>query len=384
LAQATPTSPQSGNPSGGGTAMAVAAASKASRPRPASRRRLLAGALLVVVGLRLLAAASSFVAPSGSSAAPITVSRGRGLRPLHRDRHAALSARGGGEDDAYEFVPAEVTTALLKQGQQFSGIVTKVMNFGAFVDIGADRDGLVPRSKLQKGFTENTADVVKEGQAVTVWVVENGDKLTLSMVQSKAMPFQPRADLSLFEGIDSSEWLTGVVNDIKPFGAFVSIKPPSGGEAVAQGLVHLTQIKDSYVENVEDEVTVGQEVKVRILSVDSAANKIALSMKEEGGGAGGAKGGPPDVSGFDTVTDADWLPGVVKSLVNFGAFVEVTPPDGPPAQGLLHISQIKEGFIEDPGEELEVDQEVKVRVMEVNPETGKLSLSMREKAAAME
>merc|ERR1711879_1099023 len=90
-----------------------------------------------------------------------------------------------------------------------------------------------------------------------------------------------------------------------------------------------------------------------------------------------------DVSGFSDVPDTAWLPGVVRSVTNYGAFVAVSPPDGGAAvDGLLHISQIKEGFIEDPGEELELEQEVSVRVLKVEVGAGRLALSMRPKASA--
>merc|ERR1719264_1545448 len=163
------------------------------------------------------------------------------------------------------------------------------------------------------------------------------------------------------------------------YGAFVEVEPPSGNPA--QGLVHITQIKDGFVESVEDEVAVGQKVKVRVLEVDSAAKKLKLTMRSAGDASGGKS--VTDVSALVDIPDTEWLPGVVKDLVNFGAFVSVTPPNGGnPIDGLVHISQIKEGFIEDPGEELEFEQEVKVRVLEVNTETGKVALTMRPKASA--
>merc|ERR1719210_2929695 len=102
-------------------------------------------------------------------------------------------------------------------------------------------------------------------------------------------------------------------------------------------------------------------------------------MKEQAAGGGGKA----DLDAFSGLPDDEWVPGVVKSLVNFGAFVEVKEPGGDKAaQGLVHISQIKDGIVDDPGEELEVDQEVKVRVISVDVAGGKLSLSMREKAPA--
>jgi len=85
------------------------------------------------------------------------------------------------------------------------------------------------------------------------------------------------------------------------------------------------------------------------------------------------------VSAFSEISDEEWLEGTVKGIVNFGAFVEVTAPGGAPVQGLVHLSQIRDGYVEDAGEELEMDQEVKVRVIGVDSDKGKVSFSMKEK-----
>lgn len=330
---------------------------------------LVAAGAAVTAGLRGLGFVAS---PSVGISNPCTPASQR-LRSTH-----IVSARGGAED--YEFRAAEVFGAP-KVGDKFSGVVTRVLDFGCFVDFGGKKEGLVPRSKLTEKYVENlkVQDVVQEGQGVTVWISEvNGEKVTLSMAQNKVGP-RPAArgppDVSGFEGVSDQEWLAGKVVSVMTYGAFVEVTPPAGNPA--QGLVHVTQIKDGFVEDVSDEVTIGQDVKVRVLEVDTEAKKLKLTMKSAAPGGKGVK----DVSAFVDVPDTEWLPGVVKELVNFGAFVSVTPPNGGAAvDGLLHISQIKEGFIEDPGEELEFDQEIKVRILEVNQEAGNLALTMRPKA----
>merc|ERR1712061_92875 len=94
------------------------------------------------------------------------------------------------------------------------------------------------------------------------------------------------ADLSPFEGIASDQWLTGKVARIANFGAFVTVTAPDS-DAEADGLVHVTQIKDGYVENIEDELEVGQEVQIRVVSVDVDGGKMGLSMIEESAGEEG-------------------------------------------------------------------------------------------------
>jgi len=363
--------------------------------------------------------------------------------------------------------------ANLKPGAKFEGIVTRVMIFGAFVDIGFDYEGLVPISKLQDGPTERVEDVVQEGDGVTVWVVAldtENNKLTLSMSERKRFPagaaretqcdlalFKdvpadmwlegkvmgtakfgafvkvsppgselsaqglvllgeirdgfveditseveigqtvkvrivnvdvdakrlglsmkaeelPPADLESFVDLPSDTWLDGTIANTAAFGAFVKVSPPNS-KSVAQGLVPLREVKDGFVSDINEEVSAGQEVKVRVVSVDTENNKLTLSMKTQAGG-----GNKNDLSGFENIADSEWLVGTVVSLQNYGAFVEVANPGGAgSAQGLLHISQIQEEPLEDPGEVLEEEMEVNVRVINVDTEAGKLSLSMREK-----
>merc|ERR1712066_1075522 len=103
------------------------------------------------------------------------------------------------------------------------------------------------------------------------------------------------------------------------------------------------------------------------------------SMRAEGGGA--PRRGPVDVSPFENVASDQWLTGKVARIANFGAFVTVTAPDSDAeADGLVHITQIKEGYVENVADELEVDQEVQVRVVSVDVEDGKMGLSMMEES----
>merc|ERR1711972_1318643 len=95
-------------------------------------------------------------------------------------------------------------------------------------------------------------------------------------------PRSSGGDVPAFENIGSDQWLKGTVAKLASFGAFVQVTAPDG-EAAAQGMVHITQIKDGFVESVESELEEGQEVDVRVISVDVDAGKMSLSMKPEEG-----------------------------------------------------------------------------------------------------
>merc|ERR1712039_1010555 len=129
-------------------------------------------------------------------------------------------------------------------------------------------------------------------------------------------------------------------------------------------------------ENVADELEVGQEVQVRVVSVDVDASKMGLSMKEEWSGGDRE---PADLSPFEGIEPDQWLTGKVARTANFGAFVTVTAPDSDAeADGLVHVTQIKDGYVENVADEVEVGQEVQVRVVSVDVDEGKLGLSMKE------
>lgn len=274
----------------------------------------------------------------------------------------------------------------LEQGQKFVGTVQSVATFGAFVDIGAERDGLVHISKIANERIDNVEDYVSIGQEVDVWVSEVRDdgKLALSMVEGKVGagggPRGPK-DFSAFESISPDEWLTGRVSSIAPFGLFVTVTPPNGGSE-ADGLVHITAIRDGFVENTEDEAEVGQEVQVRVKSVDVGMGRMSLSMKPDDGGFEGGGGGgsrePVDLAPFEAAAaDSQWLKGTVARIAPFGLFVTVKLPDGASADGLVHITQIRDGFVETCEDEAEVGQEVDVWIQSVDVAAGKMSLSMK-------
>jgi len=133
------------------------------------------------------------------------------------------------------------------------------------------------------------------------------------------------------------------------------------------------------VESVEEELQSGQEVKVRVISVDTFSGKMSLSMKEEGEGFGGGGGESADLTAFEGISSDEFLTGTVARCASFGAFVSVKAPDSDAtADGLVHITQIKDGFVENVEDELEVGQEVQVRVVSVDTGAGKMSLSMKE------
>lgn len=157
----------------------------------------------------------------------------------------------------------------LKPKTHLNGKVTKVELFGAFVDVGLDREGLVHISMLKKGHVNRVEDIVKAGDEVDVWVHKvdsNAGRLELTMIPPVALEWGE---------VQVGMRLTGKVVRLEKFGAFVDI----GAER--SGLVHVSEMTDGYVSDPSEITHVGDEVDVKVVEVDHKKRQIRLTMKED-------------------------------------------------------------------------------------------------------
>ena len=240
----------------------------------------------------------------------------------------------------------------LKPKMRFEGTVKKIELFGAFVDIGAERNGLVHISQLrQGGHVNRVADVVKEGDQVTVWVksVEPQQNLiNLTMIEPPPLDWN-----DLQRGIK----VTGKVVRVEDFGAFVSFGAPK------DGLIPTGQmVKGRRINKPSDVVAVGDEVTAWVISVDRKRERIGLSLVE-----------PPAVS-WAEVKKGHTYTGKVTRLERYGAFVDI----GAERDGLVHISELAPGYVRDASEIVNVGDEVEVTVVDVDARKRQIQLSMKE------
>jgi len=267
----------------------------------------------------------------------------------------------------------------LEVGQELKGLVVRTAPFGCFIDVGAEKEGLVHISQVSGTYIEDIEAVVDAGPMVTVWVTRvdlTGGRLSLSMRQ----PSDPDsaanddADEFSFSGVDPTEWFDGKVVSITDFGLFIQLSRVEGGPT-SYGLVHISNIKEGFVEHPAEEATVGQTVKVRVVSVPEDG-RLKLAMREPR--QEWVPSEEQDISGFDGIKPTMWLQGRVDHIAPFGAFVELAAPvGGAIVQGLVHVGEIRDGFVVDPEQEVSVDEMVKVRVIKVDVASGKLFLSMK-------
>ena len=171
-----------------------------------------------------------------------------------------------------EFQKAQAETwENLAEGQVIDGIVQRITNFGAFVDVGAV-DGLVHISELSWGRVEHPSEVLKEGDEVRVMVLgvdQENERVSLSIRQVSDDPWT-----QVDKNYEAGEIVQGKVVRTVSFGAFVELEPG------VEGLVHISQLAWNHVEKTEDVVSPGDEIKVKILSVNKDEKRISLSLKE--------------------------------------------------------------------------------------------------------
>ncbi|MGG4109536.1 30S ribosomal protein S1 [Bacillus subtilis] len=263
-----------------------------------------------------------------------------------------LSKRAVDADRAWEDLEKKFETK-----EVFEAEVKDVVKGGLVVDIGVR--GFIPASLVEAHFVEDFTDY--KGKTLSLLVVELDRDKNRVILSHRAVVESEQANKKqeLLQSLEVGSILDGKVQRLTDFGAFVDI----GG---IDGLVHISQLSHSHVEKPSDVVEEGQEVKVKVLSVDRDNERISLSIKD-------TLPGPWSQIG-EKVKPGDVLEGTVQRLVSFGAFVEILPG----VEGLVHISQISNKHIGTPHEVLEEGQTVKVKVLDVNENEERISLSMRE------
>ena len=244
-----------------------------------------------------------------------------------------------------------------ESGEVFEAEVKDVVKGGLVVDLGVR--GFVPASLVEDYFVEDFEDY--KGKKMRFKITELDKEKGRLILSHRAVVEQEKASKKrqVIDNIKEGDVLTGKVQRLASFGAFVDL----GG---IDGLVHISQVAHEHVDDVSSVLAEGQEVKVKVLSVDNANERIALSIKETI---------PGPWTGIESkAAKGSILTGTVKRLVSFGAFVEVFPG----IEGLVHISQISHKHINTPHEVLKEGQEVEVKVLDVNEAGKRLSLNIKD------
>ena len=244
-----------------------------------------------------------------------------------------------------------------EEGKTIEGKVTSSVRGGLLVDVGTR--GFLPASLISNRFVSDLKPYI--GKTIKVKITEIDPAKNRLILSHKELIEEEREQA--FENVASQlvvgDVVEGRVSRLTNFGSFVDI----GG---VDGLVHISEISYKHVDKPSDVLKVGQDVKVKVIGIDNDRHRISLSIKQT------------EPSPFEQATsslnEGDVIEGEVKSLTNFGAFVEVA--DG--IQGLVHVSEISNKHVDKPSDVLTVGQKVKVKVLNVDPSERRISLSIKQ------
>ena len=252
----------------------------------------------------------------------------------------------------------EEIVAKQEAGEFVEGVGKEAVKGGLLADVMGVR-AFIPASQLSLRYVEKIEEFV--GQTMTLKIIEI-DKAKKRIVASrKAVLLVEEAERkkALWNTFEVGSIVKGVVRRLADFGAFVDI----GG---VDGLVHVTDLSWGRVKHPSDVVSVGQEIDVKILNVDPERERILLSYKQ-------TQPRPWTVAG-EKYPVGSVVEGKVVRITTFGAFVELEPG----LDGLVHISQCALTRIAKVEDAVNVGDIVRVKVLDVNTEAKRISLSIRE------
>jgi len=260
-----------------------------------------------------------------------------------------------------EEVRAEGRDELLKNlqpGQVFNGIVRNLTKFGAFIDIGGV-EGLLHKDNMGWGH-ESASDLFRPGDAIEVIVLDydpERNRLGLGRKQLLDDPWKDEA-AKFSEG----DVVSGTVTSLADFGAFVRVADG------LEGLVHVTEL--SWTERVNhpsDVLTVGQVVEVKVGSVDLLQRRLSLSIKQLQEN--------PWQTFAATHKLGDHVKGKIVNVVDFGAFVEITPG----IDGLIHVSDVSwTDRVDKSADFFKVGEEIEAAIIDLDVEAGRLGLGIKQ------
>lgn len=242
-------------------------------------------------------------------------------------------------------------------GAKVKGKVVSVTDFGAFVELEEDVEGLVHISELSWTPVKHPKEVVQPGQEVEVVVLAvNEAERRISLSLRKALP-DPWEDVE--HRYPKGALVEGVVTNVTDFGAFVQLEPG------IEGLVHVSELSWERVAHPKDVVQPGQKVRAMVLKVDAQNRRISLSLK--------ALQQDPWEEFLEQYSVGSVVSGPVTQIKEFGAFVRLTPA----VEGLIHVSEISHERIGHPQEVLRLGQEVTAKIIGINEAKRQVRLSIK-------
>ena len=246
--------------------------------------------------------------------------------------------------------------AAAESGEPVNGAVIEVVKGGLIVDLGVR--GFLPASLVDIRRVPNLDEYL--GQTIQTKVIELNRSRNNVVLSRRAVLEEERKEQrqAILERLQPGLIIEGQISNIVDFGAFVDLDG-------IDGLIHISELSWSHVNHPSEVLSIGQTVEVKVLDIDRDRQRISLGLKQTQE--------DPWQRVVDTYHVGDELEGAVTKVVAFGAFVEIL--EG--VEGLVHISELAQQHVENPREIVQPGDEVKVKILEIDSERRRLSLSIK-------
>ncbi|MBT3337464.1 MAG: S1 RNA-binding domain-containing protein [Anaerolineae bacterium] len=267
---------------------------------------------------------------------------------------------------AIEMKAWELVDKMLKSEEVYEGKVSGYNKGGLLVDVDGLR-GFVPASQVSAarrsmavGATPEQRWAKMHGEAIAVRIIEVDRERRRLILSERAASSESRQSIKerVIEDLHVGESYTGRVTSLANFGAFVNING-------ADGLVHLSEISWERVKHPSEVLEVGQEVSVRVISIDEEKKRIGLSLRQ--------LQDDPWKSRIEKFQVGQLIEGKITRLTKFGAFAQIEGD----IEGLIHVSEISDQRVEHPKEELNEGDVVILRIIRIEADRRRIGLSMR-------
>jgi small subunit ribosomal protein S1 len=243
-----------------------------------------------------------------------------------------------------------------ESGEPVEGTVIEVVKGGLIIDLGVR--GFLPASLVDIRRVPNLDEYM--GTKIESKVIELNRSRNNVVLSRRAVLEEERKEVrqQILDRLQPGLVVEGQISNIVDFGAFVDLDG-------IDGLIHISELSWSHVNHPSEILTIGDTVKVKVLDIDRDRQRISLGLKQTQE--------DPWQRIVDTYNVDDELAGKVTKVVTFGAFVEIL--DG--VEGLVHISELAPHHVESPREVVHPGEEIRVRILEIDSERRRLSLSAK-------
>jgi len=243
-----------------------------------------------------------------------------------------------------------------ESGEPVEGNVIEVVKGGLILDLGVR--GFLPASLVDIRRVQNLDEFM--GRTLTCRVIELNRSRNNVVLSRRAVLEEERKEArqAILDQLSPGDVVEGVISNIVDFGAFVDLNG-------IDGLIHISELSWSHVNHPSEILEISQKVEVKVLDIDRDRQRISLGLKQTQA--------DPWQQVVDAYSEMDVVHGRVTKVVTFGAFIEILPG----VEGLVHISELAEHHVETPREVVAQGDLVEVKIIEMDPDRRRLSLSIK-------